>query len=56
MPQKIWYSIQTTIAKFLEKRKDIEEAAAKGKIDLKHKIIKSPVNEDIHTVTIRWFQ
>lgn len=28
----------------------------KREIDLKHKRIKSPVNEDVETAMIRWFQ
>lgn len=46
---------QSTIATFMKKRKDIEDAVEKSKVDSKRKRFKLAVNDDVDRATLRWF-
>lgn len=49
------YGTLSTIATFLKKQKDIEDAVEKSKVDSKWKRFKCAVNDDIHKYLLRWF-
>lgn len=46
---------QSTIATFLKKRKEIEDAVEKSKVDSQRKRFKGAVNDDVDKATLRWF-
>lgn len=46
---------QSTIATFMKKRKEIEDAVEGCKIDSRRKRFKTAVNDDVDKATLRWF-